>query len=199
MIKAVIFDWGGVLIRPHAKERLRFLSNMLGVAESQLEFALKRVMDEFQRGKIEEAQVWRLVCRKLSVPVPKGKSLWARAMQAFYSENEGIWSLIELLRKKGYKVGLLSNTERPLAENFFRDNSRFDAVVFSYQEGTRKPEKRIYEVSFQRLGVRPEEAIMIDDERENLRVARELGASTIHYQNDEHLIVSLKRYGVILD
>lgn len=55
----------------------------------------------------------------------------------------------------------------------------FDVVVESSQIGVRKPERRFYEVTLERLGIEAPEAVFLDDLGVNLKPAREMGMTTI--------------------
>ncbi|MCU0896366.1 MAG: HAD-IA family hydrolase [Burkholderiales bacterium] len=55
----------------------------------------------------------------------------------------------------------------------------FDHVLESRRLGVRKPERRFYELALEALGVRPEEAVYLDDLGINLKPARAMGMTTI--------------------
>jgi putative hydrolase of the HAD superfamily len=55
----------------------------------------------------------------------------------------------------------------------------FDAVVESAVEGMRKPDPRIYELTCERLGIAPTDAVFLDDIGANLKPARAMGMTTI--------------------
>jgi epoxide hydrolase-like predicted phosphatase len=55
----------------------------------------------------------------------------------------------------------------------------FDVVVESAVEGMRKPDPRIYELTCERLGITPPEAVFLDDIGANLKPARAMGMTTI--------------------
>ena len=71
------------------------------------------------------------------------------------------------------------------AQTAARVMAQFDVVVESSVEGVRKPNPRIYEIACERLGVRPEEAVFLDDLGINLKPARAMGMTTIKVL-DEH-------------
>ena len=52
-------------------------------------------------------------------------------------------------------------------------------VVQSCLEGLKKPERAIFDVTLERLGVKPEETVFLDDLGSNLKTARLMGMSTI--------------------
>src|SRR5579875_799595 len=77
-----------------------------------------------------------------------------------------------------YKVGCITNNVRAGDRNPLLDEL-FEVVIESSKVGLRKPDPRIYQIACQELGVRPEEAIFLDDFGVNLKAARELGMATI--------------------
>ncbi len=64
----------------------------------------------------------------------------------------------------------------------------FDVVVDSSEIGARKPERPIYEVTRERLGVRHESLFFVDDIGANLKVARALGWQTLRYDDTTRVL-----------
>lgn len=82
------------------------------------------------------------------------------------------------LRAHGFGTAILSNLPRALGEELrmtpgFLDP--FDHVTFSYELGTVKPQRPIYEDAIRGLSVRPQEALFLDDRPENVAGARAAG------------------------
>ena len=69
--------------------------------------------------------------------------------------------------------------------------AQFDIVVESSVEGVRKPNPRIYEIACERLGVRPEEAVFLDDLGINLKPARAMGMTTIKVVDERQALHEL--------
>jgi putative hydrolase of the HAD superfamily len=96
---------------------------------------------------------------------------------------------IEAIRTNGLQVGALTNnwaptgTEGDHAPHSLGHLGRFDVVVESAVEGLRKPDPRIYTLACDRLGVRPDETVFLDDLGVNLKPARELGMTTIKVED----------------
>ena len=94
-------------------------------------------------------------------------------------------ALLEALRDRGFKVGLVSNAfdpgwllHRTLAEMGLAE--RLDVAVFSSEVGKRKPHPAIFERALDELGVRPEEALFVGDRLfEDVRGAADLGMRTV--------------------
>jgi putative hydrolase of the HAD superfamily len=88
------------------------------------------------------------------------KNLWRRPIA-------GMIELVDELRGRGVKVGVLSNSEGKLAELFDEIGwgGRFDTVVDSGREGIEKPDRRIFERAAERLGVGVGDLIHVGDSR----------------------------------
>ncbi|MFP6815970.1 MAG: HAD-IA family hydrolase [Pseudomonadales bacterium] len=67
----------------------------------------------------------------------------------------------------------------------------FDLVVESSVEGIRKPNPRIYQLTCERLGIAPHEAVYLDDLGVNLKPARALGMHTIKVVSESQAIEDL--------
>ena len=191
-ITAVIFDWGGVLIDSPAPGLLALFAQELGVTPEQLNAAFIPFAEAFQKGQISEHDLWEGVCAALGVARPYDPSLWEHAFGQVYAPKEEMFSLASLLKERGYKVGLLSNTESPSVRFFHEQGyAMFDATVFSCEEGTSKPEQRIYEIALERLGVEPPEAVFIDDRADFIEGAQKLGMHTIRFESPAQVKGSL--------
>lgn len=197
MIKAIIFDWGGVLIDHPIPAIKAYCARYLKVPERELGDAVEKFRGDFARGKISEDEFWEKVRSEVGVSKPDIGSLWGEAFRDSYSEKQEVFSLASSLRGNGYKIGFLSNTEIP-GVKIFREKGYnvFDVTVFSCLEGTIKPERRAYEIILERLGVKPEEAIFIDDRPVNIKGAKEVGMNAVLFKNINHLKKKLQALSV---
>lgn len=84
---------------------------------------------------------------------------------------------VDGIRDRGVRVAALTNNWTPFGPDGLV--SHFDVVVESVVEGTRKPERRIYEICVERLGVDPSGCVMLDDLGPNLKPARSMGMRTV--------------------
>ncbi len=101
--------------------------------------------------------------------------------------------------KENYKLGFISNTtvfEASVLDKWqIRD--MFDIASFSWELGIKKPTKEIFDITLQKLGVKPEEVIFIDDGEKNILKAKEYGLNGIVFNsveqlNDELLKLNIK-------
>jgi len=98
--------------------------------------------------------------------------------------------LIELTRSLHgrYQTAMLSNISRKFVNQLFTQeelDELFDTVVLSGELGIAKPTAEIYELTAMRLGVQPEECIMIDDSQINIDGACRVGMQGLYYENLE--------------
>jgi len=183
-IESVIFDWGGVLIDDPAPGLMKYCAKALGVTKEDYIRAHNKFAADFQKGLIGEDTFWERICSKLGVSKPKVPTLWADAFKAVYVPREDMFSLAARLRKKGYRTALLSNTEAAAMQYFhLLQYDMFDVLVFSCAEGTRKPERKIYKLTVQKLGSQPRQSVLIDDKQEYINGAKEAGLNTILFRN----------------
>lgn len=83
-----------------------------------------------------------------------------------------------------YKVGLLSNVSSGTLDEIFSPEERsklFDAVLLSYEEHLVKPNPEVFRIMAQRMGLRPEECVMIDDLEENCEGAEVAGMRSVQH------------------
>ncbi len=195
-IRAVVFDWGGVLIEDPAPGLAACCASALGVPAGRLADAPRELLHEFQKGLLSEDDFWARVASGLKVEKPAAP-LWGDAFRSVYRPRREMFALVSSLRGRGCKTALLSNTEVPAMEHFLEQGyDMFDALVFSCAEGTRKPERRIYELVLEKLGLGAKEVVFIDDREEYIDGARAVGMKAILFRGPEELRKELHRLSV---
>jgi putative hydrolase of the HAD superfamily len=95
------------------------------------------------------------------------------------------------LKGRGIAVAALTNNWTPFDPDGVPRH--FDVTVESVIEGTRKPERRIYEICVDRLGVEPSDCVMFDDLGPNLKTARELGMATVKVTSADQALAEIDR------
>jgi epoxide hydrolase-like predicted phosphatase len=103
------------------------------------------------------------------------------------------------LHSAGVRTGLLSNSW----DMDYYDRSRwaemFDVVVLSAEHGVRKPDRAIYQVAIDAMGLPAEDLVFIDDLGANLKPARELGIHTYrHVTVADTMAFLAEQFGVAL-
>lgn len=187
-IKAVIFDWGGVLIENPTEGILHYCREYLGIGSGCMLAAYRKLMPYFQEGKISEEQFWKGVRRRTGAKRKPHTSLWFTAFEKSYVEKKEVFTVAEELHGRGYRTGILSNTEKPAKALMEQASYRiFDPIVLSWEVGSAKPQHRIFEVLIETLTMSPSEILLIDDVAANITVAGELGLQGVLFSDAKTL------------
>ncbi len=184
MLDAVLFDWGDTLMRWAPGPDLLEAGHAAGfaalgrrpVAGVTERFRDVYIASFFEPGVIEEVeypdQVRRLLAEfgvdvnddELARFLEAEHAAWQPARQLASTTH----ALLETLRDRGLKLGLVSNAFDP-PDLLHRDLARMgvaellDVAVFSSEVGRRKPDPLIFEHALERLGVAPERALFVGD------------------------------------
>jgi putative hydrolase of the HAD superfamily len=187
-IRAVIFDWGGVLIENPTEGILRYCREFLGIGTGCMLAAYRKLMPYFQEGKISEEEFWKGVRRRTGAKGAMPASLWLTAFEKSYVEKKDVFAVAAELHGRGCRTGILSNTEKPSRPLFDREPYRiFDPIVLSWEAESAKPQKRIFEVLIETLSMDPSEILLIDDVAANITAAEDLGLQGLLFTNAETL------------
>ena len=196
-IKAVIFDWGGVLIDDPGPGLMRYCAQRLSVTIDKYINSFNKFLDDFQTNSVGEDAFWELMSNDLNIEKPSEVSLWKEAFKAVYKPKDEMFKLVNSLRTKGYKTAILSNTEIPALDFFIEQRYNcFDVQVFSCKEGIRKPDKEIYEITVKKLNCTPGQAVFIDDKPQMVEGAKKAGLNAILFESIEQVKKELIKFGL---
>jgi len=175
-IKAVIFDWGGVLIENPTEGILRHSREVLRIGSGCMRAAYRKLIPCFQEGRISEEEFWKGVRRRTGAKGQLPASLWLEAFEKSYVEKKDVFDVARELHGRGYRTGILSNTEEPARPLMGKDPYRiFDPLVLSWQAGASKPQRRIFEALVETLALDPPEILFIDDVQAYVDAAGDAG------------------------
>lgn len=200
-IKTIIYDYGGVIMTSHQEEAVRRFSklgivpelmpldkyNQQGVFQALEEgnITIDEFRDELNRrcGRDHSHDDYRWACLGYVGDIPK------RNLQLF-----------RLLRQKGYRQLLLSNTNpymmswamSPEFDGEGRALSDYlDTCYCSYELRMLKPNPAIFQYVIDHEQITPETTLFVDDNGSNIRVARNLGLQTLQPINGEDWTIDL--------
>ena len=205
MIEAVISDFGGVLTTPLIGS-FAALQDDTGIPVEALGRAMASIAEregehplfELERGRITEDRFLSELADELT------PELGHRPMLHHFAEiyfdalepNEPMIELMRDLRRRGYRMALLTNNIRewePHWRSMLPVDEIFEIVVDSAFVGVRKPEREIYELTLERLGgVDPPGVLFVDDVEVNCDAARELGLAAVRFRDNEQAIAEIE-------
>ena len=187
MIKAIIFDCFGVLVGDGFDVTYR----TSGGDPIKDTVFIEEILEKANRAQISTEEFRRQICQKLGISAEK----YTETTNKTETINYELLDYIKTIRPK-YKTAILSNVNRggverripkPLIEECF------DAVVVSGDVGYIKPEREIYELTAERLGVKLDECVFIDDRQGYVAPAVEYGMMGIVYQDFAQMKTDLER------
>ncbi len=193
MIRAVLFDLGGVILRTEHEAPRQHLAGRLGVEYDDLVRLVfeSETSRKASLGLIREEEHWQAVAKKLKRPAETDL-----LRDEFFAGDALDHALLDFLRstRRHTKTGLISNAwsglRQYIIDHQFED--AFDHMVISAEAGVVKPDPKIYHLALEQLGVSPSEAVFVDDFIENVKGAQAVGMSAIHFKESQLAIETLK-------
>jgi HAD superfamily hydrolase (TIGR01549 family) len=186
MVRAFLFDIGNVLLRFDFNLALQKLAADCDSAAEAILDMIEPVKATYESGGISRAQFQARVRGILKYTGTD--QAFISAWEDIFTENIPMIELVESLRGR-YPLFLLSNTSDIHRDYIFRRYpvfQAFDAGVYSYEVAASKPDRAIYEIAVQQLGIVPAQTFFIDDLLSNIQTALELGFRAHHYHHEDH-------------
>jgi|SRR5665213_1889097 len=118
---------------------------------------------------------------------------WVLNQFIFWPKPE-MYKLAHSLRGRGVRTAVLSNRVAPLSWIAkLSDNLKdFEPVVFARESGTLKPNPKAYQLVINKLGLKPEECLFIDNRLDNINGAEAIGLHVLLVRDTEHAIESIE-------
>ena len=196
MIKAIIFDFGRVISAPKPPSLFRRYEMDLGLPPDTINSIMfdSQIWQDTLLGRKTLEEFWHTIGPELGLNSSEEIDAFRNRYRADEAINAEVLKLIQKLHGQ-YTLAVLSNAPSGLSQWLaeWRILDFFDLVFCSGDEGTVKPDAKPFELTLERLGVHPEEAIFIDDTMENVEAARQLGLHGILFTTAEALEEELAR------
>ncbi|HEY5100144.1 MAG TPA: HAD family hydrolase [Gaiellaceae bacterium] len=183
-LQAVLFDWGDTLMRWEWEPELLAVGHDAGlraIGREPVPALTERFRDSYLPllwvpGTLEEVEYPALVRRLLA---EEGIAVTDEELDSFLEAEHAAWqparmlattthALLEALRDRGLRVGLVSNAFDP-PHLLHRDleqmgvAQRLDVAVFSSEVGWRKPHPAIFERALEAIGTDPAATLFVGD------------------------------------
>ena len=200
MIKNIIFDFGGVLLDWNP----RYLYKSYFNNDEEMEHFLADICNGEWNIRQDAGRPFAEAVKELQAKFPE----YAEAIQMYDEDWEKILKcelpesidLLKELKFMGYGIYGLTNWSAEKIGYAFANYSffsLFDGIVVSGVEKVVKPDRKIYEILLERYSLKPGECVFIDDNQDNVDMAKVLGINAIRFDNignvKEHLETLLNK------
>ena len=188
MIKAIIFDCFGVL-----SINLNLWSEFVNSLTEDQKLPARDLNRAHDAGFITEQEFINQI-KQLTGKVPDEVEKLSSNTREL-TKNKELLAFIRILKDQ-YKIGLLSNISSNWIRDSFLDRQEqmlFDQMVFSYEVRKIKPDPELFELICERLGVQADEAVLIDDGKDNCKGAEKFGMHAIQYLDYQQFKAELEQ------
>ncbi|MEM7646291.1 MAG: HAD family phosphatase [Pseudomonadota bacterium] len=201
LIKAIVFDLGGVLIDWNPRHLYRKIFS----DTQEMEFFLREICHSEWNEQQDAGRSFAEGCQQLSDKFPQYENeimaYGSRWTEMLNGEISGTVEILQSLHHQNqYRLIALSNWSKetfPIAKKQFPFLDLFEGLIISGEIGYKKPDPKIYEHLFRNYGLRPEQCLFIDDMKRNTDAARKTGMHVIHFQSPTQLSEDLISYNLI--
>ncbi len=197
----LVFDLGGVLIdwNPRHLYRKVFMDR-----ESEMDFFLEEICPAEWNAAQDRGRSIREAVRERVELFPAYEPLiriyYGRWEEMVSGPIDGTVSILRKLKKSGYQLAALSNWSAetfPRVADRFEFLSWFDPLVISGEIEMVKPEPDIYHHLLEKIAKPASSCLFIDDKKENIQTARDLGFQAIQFSAPDQLSSQLRNMGVL--
>ena len=199
-IRAVVLDYGEVMCLKPKGQVLNRMAKLFGMEPG--EFFEKYIPSRgpYDQGVVGPEEYWREFAKQA------GANADDRLIAQLRAWDTEMWGEVSVemtdwlarLDEAGLKTALLSNMQHDMAA-YARKNfawlKHIDEQILSCEVGLIKPDPAIFHLTAGRIGVRPEEALLVDDREANIASARETGMAGIRFQSLGQLREELEAMG----
>ncbi len=196
MIKAVIFDLGGVVVDFSNAEYYAHLAEKSGLKVSRI----RQAVEKRRIGLLEKDMMTiRTFERQLAdeIGLREGEIGWYDFYKKHVRINIDVQEVVGMLHGD-YITAFLSNIDKT---RYFYTRKIVDLDLFDYRFascyiGQRKPDPLIFRFALKKVGVRAQEAVFIDNMMENVRGAGRIGIEAVHFVGRRMLDRQLSKLGL---
>ena len=200
MIRAIIFDLGGVVVPFDFRRGYAAMEQLCPIPAAEIPKRIRAtgLVPLYETGKIATDRFVAELCRALELNIAPEEfgAMWS----AIFLEGSLIPDELFTRLKARYPLIALSNTNdlhfRMVREKYPQIR-HFDHLVLSHETGFAKPDRRIYEIAVEKTGCAASECLFIDDVEAFVEGGRAAGLEVVRFEGFERLVGELVARGIL--
>lgn len=210
VIRCIAFDLGGVYLKGDLDDFYKYIADEFQIRIPKKKEDRLNINGPMMKGETDIRQYLTEVSEKM-------KDLKDAEWEKIYKRWEATWTpdnemrkLLDRLAEDGYEIMAFSNLDQRNGDKYLRESYLPSGCLhhfFSYERKVCKPDKcafeKFSEYAKKKTGIFFDcQILLIDDQRENISTAAELGWKTVCYSNKEpmeKLLRELRKAGVLDD
>ena len=187
-IRALIFDYGGVISKPQNIDHFQEILQILGIEENRFMEVYYTQRKNYDNGQLSGQEYWLEILQYFGFE-PNGsmvEDLIRTDVKSWTEINRPMIGFIKESRGKVEKLAIISNMMRDTLsymKRHFEWLEIFDDKIYSCEIGINKPDIRIFELCLNSLDIPPQACLFVDDSQKNVLGALESGMNVIRYKS----------------
>ena len=198
MIKAVLFDMDGVIFdteREYLKEWNKIFEKYGYEMKKEIYVSVmgrgrKKVKEIFKENFGNDLPIEKMY-------IEKDKMLKEAIENNKVPLKQGALELLEFLKKNGYKTALATSAKKDRVKSqvtHAKINNLFDAIVCADDIVNSKPDPEIFLKAAEKVNIKPENCIVIEDSEAGIRAAFNAGMIAFHVKDLKEADESIIKY-----
>ena len=196
-LKHVIFDLGAVMFEWNPKKIAENFTDDVELQKRiQTELYYHQDWMDFDCALITEKQATMRASNKLGLPLNDVEELFKQTKKSLLLISKTL-DVLKKVKDKNLNAYCLSNISPELFKHLsdkYELFSLFDGVVTSGVEHVAKPDKRIFEILFERYELNPKQCLFIDDSAANTATASTLGVNSVTFKGTLNCYEEIEQY-----
>jgi len=188
-IKAVVFDFGGVIAYVDYSPLEEYLMNFLNLSKDELSQTVKKMLIFVENGG-EEKLFWENYCiLNDKQSVDSWFDQYLKTFKKVFVKIQGTEDIVKELKKNGYQTAMLSDVTKSQAK-IVRElgyYSPFNPILLSCEIGIKKPDPKVFKLLLVQLNLPASAVIFVDDRSQNVEAAKKEGIDGIQFVTPEQL------------
>ncbi|HCP47855.1 MAG TPA: hydrolase [Deltaproteobacteria bacterium] len=195
--RGVVFDIGGVLELTPELHTIPKWEKQLHLPPGEIGQRLNTVFEDGCYGRVSEDEVLESIQRLLGIDAQTADSFMADIWVEYLgTPNDELIAYFRALQSRCI-TGILSNSfvgAREREQEHLGLEGLCGHIVYSHEVGFYKPEPEIYRLTCERLGLPPQQVVLLDDSPQYIQGAREVGMHTVLFTHNKKAIQAIERW-----